>query len=124
MRCKELLSFLEKIGAPKEVWLSEDGSGIIQKVAYDMHSNKLVGINLPINELTGMPMTSSYFARTLPEITKHMKNSLSSLVYIIMAQPIKLKCPPFVLCLFGTDNRFTTQNVLYRWDFTIRELEK
>lgn len=124
MRCGELLEYLQKIEAPNEVWLSEDGSGIIKRAVYDMHSNKLVGINLPISELTGMPITNSYFARTLAEITKHLKNPLSTLIYMIMAQPVKSNCPPFVLMLFGTDNKFTAQNVLDRWNYTIHELEK
>lgn len=53
-----------------------------------------------------------------------MKNNLSSLVYVIMAQPIKPKSPPFVLQMFGTDNKFTTQNVLDRWKHTLQELQK
>lgn len=124
LRCEELKEFLQSIGAPMVVWLSEDGSGIVPRAVYDMHSNKLVGINLPINELTGMPITSAYLARNLSEISSHMKNPLSTLVYIIMAQPIMPKCPPFVLQLFGTNNKFTTQNVLDRWTYTVEELQK
>lgn len=123
LRCSELKIYLDKIGAPHTVWLSEDGSGIIQRAVYDMRSNKLVGINLPIDELTGMPIASSYFARSLSEISKHMNNRLSSLVYAVMAQPVKSKCPPFVLQLYGTDNKFTTRNVLDRWEHTINELK-
>lgn len=124
LRCAELKIYLQKIGAPNAVWLSEDASGIVQRAVYDMRSNKIVGINLPINQLTGMPLTESYLARTLTEIYTHMKNNLSSLVYVIMAQPIKHKSPPFVLQMFGTDNKFTTQNVLDRWKHTLRELQK
>lgn len=124
LRCEELKIFLEKVGAPKAVWLSEDGSRINQRAVYDVHSNQLVGVNLPINELTGMPIISSYLARSLPEIEKHMKKQLSSIVYVIMAQPIKAKCPPFILQLYGTNNKFTTQNVLERWKYTIAELKK
>lgn len=124
LRCMELKTYLQKVGAPDMVWLSEDGSGIIRRAVYDVRSNKLVGINFPIDSLTGMPLTESYLARTLSDISKHMKNQLSSLVYLIMAQPVKPKCPPFVLQLFGTDNKFTSQNVLDRWEFTIQELKK
>lgn len=124
MRCEELKTFLRKIGAPNEVWLSEDASGIVRRPVYDVNSNKLVGINLPINELTGMPITTSYVARTLSDMANHLKNPLSSLVYIVMAQPVKAKCPPFVLMLYGTDNKFKTTNVLDRWTYTIRELKK
>lgn len=124
LRCVELKEYLQKLGAPNVVWLSEDGSGIIQKAVYDIKSTKIVGLNLPINELTGMPIETSYITKTLSDITKNMKNPLSSLVYLVMAQPVKPNCPPFVLQLFGTNNKFTTQNVLDRWNYTIRELDK
>lgn len=124
LRCEELKNYLNKIGAPKEIWLSEDGTRIVQRATYDMRSNKIVGINLPINGLTGMPITESYLARTLSEISSHMENELSSTVYVVMAQPIKPKSAPFVLQLFGTNNTFTAQNVLDRWDYTLQELKK
>lgn len=73
LRCVELKNYLKKIGAPNAVWLAEDGSGIVQRAVYDMHSNKIVGINLRINELTGMPLTESYLARTLTERTMNKK---------------------------------------------------
>lgn len=85
---------MEKIDAPMSVWISEDGSGIFQKVAYDSISNKLVGINLQFDENTGMPITSQFIARSLSDIENHM-NELSYLVYAVMAQPIKRNAPPF-----------------------------
>lgn len=124
MRSKELKMYLDKIKSPHWVWLSEDGSGIVPKVVYDVNTNKLVGLNLPINESTGMPINSEYMARNLHEIEKHMEKSRSHLVYIVMAQPIKPNSPPFVLQIFGTDNRFSTLNVLKRWKHTEKELNK
>lgn len=124
LRCAELKTYLEKINAPMFVWLSEDGSGIIQKCVYDVKSNKLVGINLPIDPKTGMPVSSKFIAKSLREIEVHMKNPLSYLVYIVLAQPVLPKSPPFVLQIFGTNNRFTAQDVMNRWRYTIAELEK
>lgn len=115
---------MEKNNAPNKVWLSEDGTGIIRKAVYDVATNQLVGINLSIDDITGMPITCTYVARSLGDIERHMRNTLSSLVYVIMAQPIKPNCPPFVLQLFGTNNKFTSVDVLNRWKFTITELEK
>lgn len=124
LRCKELKSFLIKIDAPLLVWLSEDGSGINSKVVYDSKSNKLVGLNLPLHELTGMPISNSFIASSLQNIEKHLKSDKSKLVYIVIAQPIKDKSPPFVLQLFGTDNKFKRVDVLNRWKYTKQELEK
>jgi len=35
--------------------------------------------------------------------------------YLIMAQPLADGSPPFCLALFGTDNRFTAEDVAKRW---------
>lgn len=124
LRCEQLNEYLNKIKAPKYVWLSEDGSGVIQKCVYDVKSNKMVGLNLPIDTVTGIPISTSFIAKTLPEIEKHMESRLSHMVYIVMAQPMLQKAPPFVLQIFGTDSRFTSKDVLNRWKHTRTELEK
>lgn len=123
LRCEELSVYLEKINAPKIVWLSEDGTGINSKVVYDSSTNQLVGIVLPLDG-KGMPICLSFRANSINDIESHMEKSKSSLAYIIMAQPIKAKSAPFVLQIFGTDNRFSASDVLNRWKFTESELKK
>lgn len=124
LRCDELKTYLQKINAPNCVWLSEDGSGIIQRVSYDVASNQLVGLLLPLDECTGMPKHSTYSAENLALIEEHMKNQVSSLVYVIMAQPVKENVPPFMLQIFGTDNSFRSSDVLNRWKYIREELDK
>lgn len=124
LRCTELKSYLQKIDAPLTVWLSEDASGIVQRVVYDVSSNKLIGLSLPINEFTGIPICSTYLATSLSAIESHMQKPKSSLVYIVMAQPVKVNSPPFLLQIFGTDNKFSYLDVTNRWKHTIAELKK
>lgn len=124
LRCNDLKEFLHKVGASTYVWLSEDGSGVNQKITYDVSSNKLVGLTLPLSEISGMPITSSFVASSLNEIEKHMKNQPSTLVYLIIAQPIKSNSPPFVLQIFGSNNKFSTEDVINRWKYTKEELKK
>lgn len=124
LRCEGLAAYLDSIKAPKCVWLAEDGSGIVRKVSYDVASNSLIGLNLPLDEQTGMPRTSTFKARTLQEIEKHMSNSKCSLVYIIVAQPVVAHASPFILQIFGTNNRFKEKDVSNRWAYTESELEK
>lgn len=124
LRCNELKKYLERINAPLCVWLSEDGSGIIRKVVYDVASNQLVGLILPIDVMTGMPIASSYVTRSLQDLENFMKKDASSLVYIIMAQPVKENCAPFILQIYGTDNKFTSTDVLNRWNHTKTRLQE
>lgn len=115
LRCKELSEYLNKIGAPKEVWINEDGSGIVSHVAYDQTTNQLVGLALPLDK-NGMPVPFSFTPNSVGEINDQMKhNARSTLVYLILAQPIQSNAAPFILQVFGTNNKFKSNDVLQRW---------
>lgn len=124
LRCEGLDAYLESIKAPKYVWLSEDGSGIVVKAVYDVASNQLIGLNLPLDQHTGMPKTSTFSARSLEEIEKHMSKPKCTLVYIVMAQPVIAHAAPYILLMYGTNNKFKTVDVLNRWIYIKSELEK
>lgn len=124
LRCEQLAYYLEKLNAPKIVWISEDASGIVPGVSYHSPSRQLVGLTLPLDAATGMPIHHSFVPSTATEIAKQMSMPKSTLVYIIMAQPIMEGCPPFILQLFGTNNTFTSQDVQNRWNHMRSELER
>lgn len=124
LRCNKLRDYLKKTGSPKSVVLSEDGSGIVKKIVYDARTNQLVGLVLPLNETNGMPVSFSFEAKTAADIETYVKLPQSHLVYIICAQPLKRDIPPFILGLFGTDNKFKADQVVKRWNYTISELKK
>lgn len=74
LRCSQLSEYLDKIGSPRKVWLSEDASGIIAQVTYDPKTNQLVGLTLP-NDKNGMPILFSFVPNTLSEINNQMKTN-------------------------------------------------
>lgn len=124
MRCEELNAYLDGLKLVKHVWLSEDATGIVAKVEFDPKTNQMIGLTLPMDPITGMPVAFTYLARNAEEIQANMQKKTSSLVYIVLAQPLKKGVPPFILQIFGTNNKFTTQNVLLRWKHTINELKR
>lgn len=124
LRCQELSEYLDKVKAKRTVWLSEDGSGIVTKICYDSTSNQMVGLVLPLNTESGMPISFSYMPKSTKDIELFSKAQKSTLVYMVMAQPLKYGTPPFILLMFGTNNKFTTFNVTRRWEYTKLELEK
>ena len=124
LRCKELRAYLEKINSKMNVWLCEDGSGINTKVELDPLTNQIVGIVLPFNSENGMPISFTFLADSAEKMRKHMEERTSTHVYIVLAQPLIQNAPPFILQIFGTDNKFTAQNVLQRWNWTAAELKK
>lgn len=112
------------IGAPRKIFVCEDASGIISKVTYDSVSNQLIGVLLPLNTDNGMPKILSFNAESAEQISEIMKLPRSTLVYIIVAQPLVENATPYILHAFGTNNKFKTQDVLNRWKYTIAELQK
>lgn len=124
LRCKELAEYLDKLGTDKIVWISEDATAIVSKVSYDIATNQIVGLAMPLDKKTGCPLTGSFLARTADEIIENMKKNKSTSVYVIMAQPLNELLPPFTLQIFGTTNDFTATDVMNRWEYMTSELAK
>lgn len=123
IRAKELADYCDKMKVPRKVWLQEDASGIVSTVAYDSSSSQLVGLVLPIDDRTGMPIPFSFAPQSLEQIEQQIKqHEKSTLVYVILAQPLSDNVPPFIVQIYGTDNRFKSQDVLSRWRHTKDQL--
>lgn len=124
LRCGELSEYLDNLNTKKYVWLSEDGSGINASMKFDPVTNQIIGPVLPINQISGIPESFTFNAKTAAEMLTISKEPVSTIVYIVLAQPLVENAPPFVLQIFGTDNKFKSINVVNRWSHTITELEK
>lgn len=124
LRSKELNDYLENLKTVKRIWVAEDATAIIRKVCYDPITNQLIGIVLPIDEKNGCPLTLQFSATDENTIKQHMKKSTSKFVYLVLAQPLDEKIPPFVLQMFGSNSEFKSIAVIKRWEFTRLELEK
>lgn len=119
IRAKELSDYLESLKIPKKVFLSEDASGIVPKVSYDKPTDQLIGLVLPTDEKTGLPKPYTFCPKSADEINHLIEsNPLSTLVYMVLAQPICSNAPPFILLVYGTDNTFKTRDVMARWNHT------
>lgn len=77
-----------------------------------MFSNQLVGLVLPFNEVNGMPKMFSFEAKNAEDVEKYLKLFQSTLVYIVVAQPLVYGAAPFILQISGTNNRFKTTDVI------------
>lgn len=127
IRAKDLCDYLTKFNLPKVVWLSEDATGILPKIQYDSATSQLIGQVLPVDKHTGIPISNTYMARSFEEIKKHVTNASankSTLAYIIVAQALDEKAPPFILSIHGTDNKFNCGQILNRWKFVEAELAR
>lgn len=124
LRCHELYNYLKQMNLPLKVWICEDATGINAKVEYHAATDQLVGLVLPIDSKTGMPIPFTFLANSVENIQKYSKEARTILVYVVLAQPLMPNVPPFVIQIFGTDNKFLAVNVQQRWNHTIKELKK
>lgn len=115
---------MEKVGAEKIVWLSEDATAISPKVNYDLVTDTIVGLVSPLDDETGCPIPEFYKASTAQEILEHVTKEKATSVYVVMAQPLDERLPAFVLQLFGSNSSFTDKLVIKRWKYVETELEK
>lgn len=126
LRCEELLLYLTERKLPLAVTLSEDATRIVGRVQYDSSTNLMVGFVLPINNSNGMPTPYVFKARSTAEIVKLFINNngkTAKFVNTIIAQPLA-DVPPFCLIIFGSDNKYTSENVSKRWMYIVNELKK
>lgn len=125
LRCDELLIYLKERNLPLVVSLEEDATKIRDRVQYSSMHNQLVGFTLPVSSVSGLPIPFSYPARNSTEILGHFSNgnAVSTFINVIMAQPMA-DIPPFCLIIFGTDSRYTSNDVSNRWKLIVSKLKE
>lgn len=125
VQISKLKTFLTKRNYPLKVFISEDQTALIRRVDYDSVQNKMVGFVLPLNEKSRFPLSDTYFVNSVQDIQNaFQKNELSNYAYVFMAQPLVDKAPAFCLSLFGSINKFTSEDVLIRWKYVEEEARK
>lgn len=122
-RYDELVTYLNERNLPHIVSLSEDATRIVGKVQYCAKTNQIVGFVLPKNDSNGMPTPFAYSARNAAEIIKHFtfENTESTFLNVIMAQPAA-DVSAFCLLAYGSDNKYTANDVSQRWSHITTEL--
>ncbi|KAK3909546.1 DNA gyrase inhibitor YacG [Frankliniella fusca] len=123
-RFSELHEFLMRNNLPLKVWISEDGTRILQKFSYDLKSNQIIGPTPPLAD-NGIPILNSFPAESAAMIATHfLKGEPASSTYATMAQPLQKGSPSFCLSIFGTNNKFTSEHVYKRWIYVKDNLSK
>lgn len=125
LRITELSNYLDQRSLPRIIALSEDATRITGTVQYHSKSNEILGLVLPTNSITGMPVPHSYPAKDLKQICEYFQNKIpvANFVNVIMAQPMA-HAPAFCLLLFGSNSKYTAENVAARWHFITTELKR
>lgn len=114
-RFNELRAFLIKKNLPLKLWISENATRITGKIEYNVKSNKVVGFVLPLGN--GCPLTNSFIANSANSIAQYFDSEIrANVVYVIMAKTLNKTAKPFCLSIFGTNNRFSNEDVINGWN--------
>lgn len=126
IRAEQLSKFLTERKLKRDIWLSEDATKTIVKVKFDAKINQYVGFSLPLAK-NGVPKKMSFPASSATAILNHLESAeKSSYLYVIMAVVLdnSVKVPAFCLSAWGTNNRFSADQVYRRTVFIVEELKK
>lgn len=114
-RFSELKAYLTEHNYPLHVWLCEDQTSINNRIQYSPKNNQLVGFTPSLDE-NGCPVLNNFPFDSLRQIEQYFeKESKSNYINMIICQPLVNKSSGFCLCVYGTNNRFTAEDVDKRW---------
>lgn len=99
---------------------SEDTTGVIRKVEYDSSTSSFTGFSTPL--LDGIPVMQSYQADSFEDLKLiYDTHETAGLINVHMLQSLsteddpKTFPKPFLLSAYGTNNKFTSIDILRRW---------
>ncbi|KAJ8682667.1 hypothetical protein QAD02_018459 [Eretmocerus hayati] len=122
MRVAQLKKFLTDRNLPLEVSLSEDACAIVNKIRYDVLTDQGVGVVLP-RDRNKMPIPGSFPAKTAPLIEKIFnEGEVSRLLDGHMVQHLADNAPSFCLLMYGTNGKYTADDVIKYSNYVSRTL--
>lgn len=125
VRLKELRLYLENRNYPLTIFISEDQTALVKCIQYDPSSNSLIGLVSPLQKNTGFPVLKKFQVNTLKDIENSFQAETAAInAYVYMAQPLVDGAPAFCISVFGSDNCFTSNDVLTRWRHIQKEASK
>lgn len=119
-RFQELENYSNKINC-HAVYASEDCTGVIANIYYDVESNSFVGFRTKLNN--GLPTIRQYQTDDFFQLKDWFESvERSTLINIYTIQHITGgSTPPFLLSGFGTNSKINSVSVLQRWLFIYQQ---
>lgn len=123
-RFDELSSHLKSYGAASVIAIGEDATRVISRVEYDNETDRLVVFVLPC-DFDGLPICDTFIAVSFEKIEESFRTgSVAKYAFVYMAQPLSQHVPAFCLACLGTDNKFTAEHVLKRWNYIVSKCKE
>ena len=120
---KELKQHLRQWCASPYVHIHIDDTRIKDYLEYESFTDKFIGFCLLLTE--GIPNPESFHFQTFEEIkTAYETVPRAKYAHCIVAKPVDILCPSFILCVMGTDSRYSNKEVISRWHHVSSKLKE
>jgi len=94
-----------------------------KEIEYDPLTDRYVGFVLPLKD--GLPICDAYMFGTFQEISHAYKAcAIAKYAHVIVAKPITVDTPSFVLAVLGTDSKYDSTIISKRWAYMKDQLSK
>ncbi|XP_058828569.1 uncharacterized protein LOC131688380 [Topomyia yanbarensis] len=121
---KELKEYMERNRYPLAICWSEDATRITGGIEYNLNEDKLSGLVAPIGT-NGMPIMNLFKCSSPRKVLANIQDKpIGRNVQLCMAQPICMDAAPFCILYYCTNNKFSTTDVLNKWNFVQAEMDK
>ena len=110
----QLKEYLFRNHFPPIIAISEDATALVKKIEYSNGTNRAIGFSLPLR-CNGLPDAEDSVTNTALDIFR-LFNTLetATVAIVVMAQPLAPDAAPIRLCAFGSNNKFTANDVRNR----------
>ncbi|CAM4913091.1 unnamed protein product [Rotaria socialis] len=123
IECELRLSLLKEYSRSTScnyIFVAEDATRSISCIDYDVQSNSFIGFSAPL--VNGVPQ-SNFFRTEKFNVLKEWfdEADTSKFINLHMAKSLKSSAPSFILCAYGSNNKFEAIDVLRRWLYIYHE---
>ena len=102
----ELSDHLKDFNSPQFVNIHLDDMRIIHHVEYDQVTDRFVGFCLPAKD--GLPLCDAIIFHIFNDIKEAFETeAVAKYAHCVVAQPIDVSCPAYVLFVIGTDSTYS-----------------
>lgn len=107
-----------------EVIISEDATRLSNRVEYDPTSDQLFGLQPDHDDTSGLPMLNFFKVTTPSKFVEFLKKfKTAPYLQVVNAKPMTSGSPARIIAVFPTDNKYTTQMVINRWNEMLKKFD-
>lgn len=117
-----LKTYLVQNNYPLVVFLCEDATRVTGTIEYNCKNDSITGLVAPFDS-NGMPARGLFQASTPHKMIDDLSNfTIANYAYVQMALPLAADAAPYVFYFTSSDNKFSSTDVLQRWNYSERML--